>query len=65
MEDADVTTQSSSSSLDPVASQAASGAIASRFWLGCSGWAYPTWKPEFYPPKTSPKKMLEYYATPA
>lgn len=32
-------------------------------WLGCSGWGYPTWKPEFYPPKTSAKKMLEYYAT--
>ena len=32
-------------------------------WIGCSGWAYPTWKPEFYPPKTSAKKMLEYYAT--
>jgi uncharacterized protein YecE (DUF72 family) len=32
-------------------------------WLGCSGWAYPTWKPEFYPPKTSAKKMLEHYAT--
>ena len=28
-----------------------------------SGWAYPTWKPEFYPAKTSPKKMLEYFAT--
>jgi len=34
-----------------------------HIWLGCSGWAYPTWKPEFYPPKTSPKKMLEQYAT--
>ena len=32
-------------------------------WLGCSGWAYPTWKPEFYPPKTTAKKMLEFYAT--
>jgi uncharacterized protein YecE (DUF72 family) len=32
-------------------------------WLGCSGWAYPTWKPEFYPPKTPPKKMLQHYAT--
>jgi uncharacterized protein YecE (DUF72 family) len=31
--------------------------------MGCSGWAYPTWKPEFYPPKTSAKKLLEYYAT--
>jgi uncharacterized protein YecE (DUF72 family) len=31
--------------------------------MGCSGWAYPTWKPEFYPAKTSAKKMLEHYAT--
>jgi uncharacterized protein YecE (DUF72 family) len=49
-----VTTQPSSSTPGPV---------ANRVWLGCSGWAYPTWKPDFYPPKTSPKKMLEYYAT--
>jgi uncharacterized protein YecE (DUF72 family) len=54
VENADVTTQPSSSTPGPV---------ANRFWLGCSGWAYPTWKPDFYPPKTSPKKMLEYYAT--
>jgi uncharacterized protein YecE (DUF72 family) len=32
-------------------------------WMGCSGWAYPTWKPEFYPAKTPAKKMLEHYAT--
>jgi uncharacterized protein YecE (DUF72 family) len=32
-------------------------------WMGCSGWAYPTWKPEFYPAKTPAKKMLEQYAT--
>jgi uncharacterized protein YecE (DUF72 family) len=38
-------------------------AVASPYWIGCSGWAYPTWKPEFYPPKTAAKKMLEYYAT--
>jgi uncharacterized protein YecE (DUF72 family) len=44
---ADVTTRPSSSAL----------------WIGCSGWAYPSWKPEFYPPKTPAKKMLEYYAT--
>ena len=36
---------------------------AAHVWIGCSGWAYPSWKPEFYPPKTSAKKMLEYYAT--
>ena len=37
--------------------------LGGRIWLGCSGWAYPTWKPEFYPAKTSPKKMLEQYAS--
>jgi uncharacterized protein YecE (DUF72 family) len=37
--------------------------FSSALWIGCSGWAYPTWKPEFYPPKTTAKKMLEYYAT--
>jgi uncharacterized protein YecE (DUF72 family) len=59
-----VTTRPSSSTPGSVANQAASsGAIASRVWIGCSGWAYPTWKPEFYPPKTSAKKMLEHYAT--
>ena len=64
MEDAHVNSRSSSSTPNPNASQAASpGPIATRIWLGCSGWAYPTWKPEFYPPKTSPKKMLEHYAT--
>jgi uncharacterized protein YecE (DUF72 family) len=31
--------------------------------MGCSGWAYSTWKPEFYPPKTPAKKMLEQYAS--
>jgi uncharacterized protein YecE (DUF72 family) len=31
--------------------------------MGCSGWAYSTWKPDFYPAKTPAKKMLEYYAT--
>jgi uncharacterized protein YecE (DUF72 family) len=59
-----VTIQPSSSTPSQVDHQAAaSDANANRFWIGCSGWAYPTWKPEFYPPKTSPKKMLEYYAT--
>ncbi|QNI35003.1 DUF72 domain-containing protein [Alloacidobacterium dinghuense] len=32
-------------------------------FVGCSGWAYPTWKPDFYPPKIPAKKFLEYYAT--
>jgi uncharacterized protein YecE (DUF72 family) len=31
-------------------------------WIGCSGWAYPTWRPLFYPAKTPQKKLLEAYA---
>jgi uncharacterized protein YecE (DUF72 family) len=30
---------------------------------GTSGFAYPTWKPDFYPAKLPAKKFLEYYAT--
>ena len=30
---------------------------------GTSGWAYPQWKPAFYPDKLAAKKFLEYYAT--
>jgi uncharacterized protein YecE (DUF72 family) len=35
----------------------------SRIFAGTSGWAYATWKPEFYPAKTPAKKFLEYYAS--
>jgi len=31
--------------------------------IGTSGWAYPSWKPGFYPAKLAAKKFLEYYAT--
>jgi uncharacterized protein YecE (DUF72 family) len=34
-----------------------------RVYAGASGWAYATWKPEFYPDKLSAKKFLSYYAT--
>lgn len=34
-----------------------------RVYVGCSGWAYTSWKPDFYPAKLSSKKLLEYYAT--
>lgn len=34
-----------------------------RVYVGCSGWAYASWKPDFYPAKLSAKKLLEYYAT--
>jgi uncharacterized protein YecE (DUF72 family) len=32
-------------------------------YAGSSGWAYPTWKPVFYPAKLPAKKFLEYYAS--
>src|SRR3984885_12554339 len=30
---------------------------------GTSGFAYPSWKPEFYPEKLAAKKFLSHYAT--
>ena len=34
-----------------------------RFYAGTSGFAYPAWKPDFYPAKLPQKKFLEHYAT--
>jgi uncharacterized protein YecE (DUF72 family) len=31
--------------------------------IGTSGWAYTSWKPEFYPAKTPSAKFLNFYAT--
>ncbi len=31
-------------------------------YAGTSGWAYPSWKPDFYPAKLSSAKFLPYYA---
>ncbi|MDW5267053.1 MULTISPECIES: DUF72 domain-containing protein [Acidobacteriaceae] len=36
---------------------------STRIFAGTSGWAYPTWKPDFYPPRTPAKKFLEFYAS--
>lgn len=47
----------------PRASQASSSASSERLYAGTSGWAYPTWKPEFYPAGTPAKRFLEFYAT--
>lgn len=35
----------------------------SQLWAGTSGFAYPAWKPGFYPAKLPAKKFLEHYAT--
>ena len=34
-----------------------------QFFAGTSGWAYPSWKPDFYPAKLAQAKFLGYYAT--
>ena len=34
-----------------------------RLHVGTSGWAYPSWKPDFYPAKLAQKKFLQHYAT--
>lgn len=34
-----------------------------QLFAGTSGWAYPSWKPEFYPQKLAQKKFLNHYAT--
>ena len=32
-------------------------------YVGTSGWAYPIWKPDFYPKNVPSKNFLKYYAT--
>jgi uncharacterized protein YecE (DUF72 family) len=44
-------------------SQVSPSASSERLYAGTSGWAYPTWKPDFYPAGTPAKKFLEFYAT--
>lgn len=34
-----------------------------RAFVGTSGWAYSSWKPDFYPQELPQKRFLEYYAT--
>jgi uncharacterized protein YecE (DUF72 family) len=40
-----------------------SSQASTRIYAGTSGWAYPTWKPDFYPTRTPAKKFLEFYAS--
>ena len=35
----------------------------SQLYVGTSGWAYPSWKPDFYPEKLAQKKFLNFYAS--
>jgi uncharacterized protein YecE (DUF72 family) len=34
-----------------------------QVYAGTSGWAYPSWKPDFYPAKLASAKFLGFYAT--
>lgn len=34
-----------------------------KIYAGTSGWAYPSWKPEFYPAKLAAARFLAYYAS--
>jgi uncharacterized protein YecE (DUF72 family) len=34
-----------------------------KLYAGTSGWAYPQWKPDFYPAKLPAAKFLSYYGT--
>jgi uncharacterized protein YecE (DUF72 family) len=34
-----------------------------QLYAGTSGWAYPSWKPAFYPAKLAQTKFLQYYST--
>jgi uncharacterized protein YecE (DUF72 family) len=34
-----------------------------QLYSGTSGWAYPSWKPDFYPAKLAQKNFLQHYAT--
>ena len=45
------------------ASQVIIPADMAHLYVGTSGWAYPTWKPAFYPEKLAQKKFLNFYAS--
>lgn len=34
-----------------------------QLFVGTSGWAYPSWKPDFYPAKLAQTKFLQHYST--
>jgi uncharacterized protein YecE (DUF72 family) len=45
------------------ASSEPAAASSHNLYIGTSGWAYPTWKPGFYPEGTSSRAFLAYYAS--
>ncbi|HVG27482.1 MAG TPA: DUF72 domain-containing protein, partial [Acidobacteriaceae bacterium] len=49
-----------SATLSPAASLAPS---APHLFVGTSGWAYPSWKPAFYPAGVPARSFLAFYAS--
>jgi uncharacterized protein YecE (DUF72 family) len=47
----------------PLFTDAAAVEPPPHIFAGTSGWAYPTWKPAFYPAGTPAKKFLEFYSS--
>jgi uncharacterized protein YecE (DUF72 family) len=43
--------------------QNAPASLLNRVFVGTSGWAYSSWKPDFYPRAVPQKKFLDYYST--
>jgi uncharacterized protein YecE (DUF72 family) len=54
---------SQSRASQPRGSQVSASTASRRLYAGTSGWAYPTWKPRFYPAGTPAKRFLEFYAS--
>jgi uncharacterized protein YecE (DUF72 family) len=47
----------------PLSVTVAAPTAPARLYAGTSGWAYPAWKPDFYPAGTPAKRFLEFYAS--
>ena len=51
------------SELDAANAASTVTSFAAGIYAGTSGWAYPTWKPGFYPAGLPAKRFLEHYAS--
>lgn len=47
----------------PIAAAPSLAPSPSSLYLGTSGWAYPTWKPGFYPKDVPARSFLQFYAS--
>ncbi len=47
----------------PVAPPAPAPPAPTHLFVGTSGWAYPIWKPDFYPSNVPAKRFLEFYSS--